>query len=251
MSDAAPARALPRLRQVVLAAADLDATSALVADEIATGPAFRDEAVAVFGLRNAVHPVGDCFVEIVAPLRDGTAVGRQLARAGGDCGYMCMFELADESAMRARVARAGVRVVHDHAEADIVDVHLHPRDVAGAVVALDVTAPPGSWRWAGPAWTAAVPPHPPGGLLGLTVAVDDPPTVGARWAYLLGVPPRGPVVPLSGGRQRVDFVPRSDGVERIVAVHVATPQRSGPVIIAGVRFDRAAAARTATSEEVR
>src|SRR5205823_1269111 len=91
-------------------------------------------------------------VEIVSPLREDTAAGRQIARAGGDCGYMCMFELADEAATRTRVSAAGVRVVHDTAHPDIVDLHLHPKDVPGAIVALDVTRPVGSWRWGGPAW---------------------------------------------------------------------------------------------------
>ena len=40
---------------------------------------------------------------------------------------------------------------------DIVDVHLHPRDTGGVLLALDAVDPPGSWRWAGPAWTGEQP----------------------------------------------------------------------------------------------
>lgn len=229
--------ALPRLRQAVVAATDLDATCAVIESELgATGP-FRDEGVGHFGLRNAVYAIGDTFVEVVSPTRDGTAAGRQIERAGGDCGYMCMFELADADAVRRRVAAAGVRVVHDGVHPDIVDLHLHPRDVPGAIVALDVTDPVGSWRWGGPAWEGTVPAHAPSGLLGLTVAVRDPEAAGTTWAGLLDVP-AGTTLRLDGGRQSVDFVPADDGVERIVEVRVAVARRSGTATIAGVRFVR-------------
>jgi len=81
----------------------------------------------------------------------------------------------------------GARLVHDNSHPDIVDLHLHPKDVPGAIVALDITDPAGSWRWGGPAWTAAIPTHEPGGLLGLTVAVHEPETVAGIWSRLLGV----------------------------------------------------------------
>jgi hypothetical protein len=143
---------LPRLRQAVVVASDLDATCARLERELAIASPFRDPGIVHFGLANAVYAVGDTFVEVVSPIQDGTAAGRQLSRVGGDCGYMCMFELADAPAVRQRIEDLGVRVVHDTTHDDIVDLHLHPRDVPGAIVALDITDPVGSWRWGGPRW---------------------------------------------------------------------------------------------------
>jgi hypothetical protein len=131
-------------------------------------------------------------------------------------------------------------VVHDGVRPDIVDLHLHPKDVPGAIVALDVCRPAGSWRWGGPAWEATVPEHGPGGLRGLTVAVADPVAAARTWAALLDVPVEdGPRLSLDGGAQEVQFVPAPAGdAERIVEVRVAVTGRGGDVDIAGVRFRR-------------
>lgn len=229
--------ALPRLRQAVVAATDLAATCAALEAVLGVRDPFHDEGVGHFGLRNAVYAVGDTFVEVVSPVREGTAAGRQIERAGGDCGYMCMVEVADEGQARERLSHLGIRVVHDTSRDDIVDLHLHPRDVPGAIVALDIARPAGSWRWGGPAWTAAVPAHPPGGLLGLTVAVHDPATVARRWAEVLGVAADADGVPLAGGAQRLRFVPADAGeAERIVEVRVAMAAPGTAAIVAGVRF---------------
>src|SRR3954465_12747186 len=237
---------LPRRRQVVLAAADLDAVAADLEREVGVRTPFHDEGVGHFGLRNAVYSLGDSFVEIVSPIRADTAVGRQLERCGGDAGYMLMFEVADVAETRRRLADLGVRIVWDTEPAAIVDLHLPPKDVGGALVALDVTNPVGSWRWGGEQWTATAPEPEPGGIRGLTVAVRDPATVARRWAEVIGTePPAEPVFTVAGGRQQVRFVETSDE-ERIVAVDVsvakgsdvAVPGRSGDVTIAGVSFHR-------------
>ena len=229
--------ALPQLRQAVVAAIDLEATSSALEQHLGVHDPFHDKGVGHFGLRNAVYALGDTFIEIVSPTEDDTAAGRQIARAGGDCGYMCMFELADADATRQRVADAGARLVHDNSHPDIVDLHLHPKDVPGAIVALDITDPVGSWRWGGPAWTATVPPHEAGGLLGLTVAVHEPETVAGIWSGLLGVARDGTKIVLDGGAQTIEFVPVAPSeVERIVEVRASAPGHTGEAVIAGVRF---------------
>src|SRR4051812_40180949 len=163
---------LPRLRQAVLAAAELAPVGHLIETELGAQQPFHDRGVGHFGLHNAVYAIGDTFVEIVSPINHDTAVGRHLERCGGDSGYMAMFEVEDADATRRRLEALGVRIIWDTAREDIVDLHLHPKDVGAAIVALDITRPVGSWRWAGPAWEGRVPEHGPGGLRGLTVAVD-------------------------------------------------------------------------------
>ena len=44
----------------------------------------RDPEVGQFGLHNALMPFGTSFVEVVAPLREGTTAGRYLERRKGD-----------------------------------------------------------------------------------------------------------------------------------------------------------------------
>jgi hypothetical protein len=87
-------RPMLRLRQAVLAARDLDAAVDELRSALPLGEPYADPGVAYFGLRNAVMPLGDTFVEVVAPVEDGTAAGRFLDRRG-DGAYMAMFQIDD------------------------------------------------------------------------------------------------------------------------------------------------------------
>ena len=226
---------MPRLRQAVLVARDLDPVVAELRATLGLGEPFHDPNVDHFGLRNAVMALGDTFVEVVSPVTEGTAAGRHLERRGGDGGYMAMFEVGDAAAARQRAAEAGIREVFAIELDDIVDVHLHPRDVGGAIVAVDEPRPPGSWRWGGPAWEGAIPPFGPGRLTGLTVQAADPQAMAARWAHVLGVPADGGAIALDDGAVR--FVEDGDGRgEGIVAVSVE-PGPGPAADIAGVRFE--------------
>ena len=228
--------ALPRLRQVVLAAADLEAACAAIEESLGARDPFHDPGVGHFGLANAVYTIGDTFLEVVSPVTDGTSAGRYMQRRGGDAGYMVMFEVADEETLRSRLKTLDVRLVHDNSHPDIVDLHLHPKDVPGAIVAVNVCTPEGSWRWGGPSWAGSIPKHGPGGIAGLTVAAEDPAALATRWAGVLAVDviEDGTAHTLALGGQRVDVV-AGDGVEGIVGVTVVGTLGE-PVEICGVRF---------------
>ncbi|MDH4144505.1 MAG: VOC family protein [Acidimicrobiia bacterium] len=218
---------LPRLRQAVLVAADHEAVTSVLQRELALADPFVDPGVAEFGLRNGVFAVGDTFVEVVSPVRDGTTAGRYLDRQGGDGGYMAMFQIADVEAARARLAELGVRVVWTVDHDDITDLHLHPRDVPGAIVDVTEARPAGSWRWAGPPWEGAVPAHGPGGIVGLTVAAADPAGMAQRWAEAIGatahVDGPGARIDLDRGRQTVRFVEAAGPREGICGIDLAVP----------------------------
>ena len=66
-----------------------------------------------------------------------------------------MFQLAELAPARGRAAAAGVREVFTVELDDIAEVHLHPRDMRGAIVSLSVPQPAESWRWGGPGWEGA------------------------------------------------------------------------------------------------
>lgn len=218
----------PRLRQVVLAAERAAPVSADL-QRLLGSAAHVDPGVAEFGLENAVHATGDAFVEVVAPTRPDTAVSRWLARSGGPGGYMLMVEVDDVDAARGRLGELGIRVVWEIALPGVVDLHLHPKDTGGALLALDAVDPPGSWPWGGPDWERD---H-PGGLVGVTVAADDPAAVCRRWAQVLGVDAHGDRLDL--GDQSVRFVP-ADGRTGIVEVRLAVPAPPEASVVAGVPF---------------
>ena len=205
---------LPRLRQVALVARDLTPTSAVLAAGLGLPAPFADPGVGEFGLANAVYEAGSDFLEVVSPACDGTTAGRLLERRG-DGGYMAIFQLAgfdDLRAARERLGTLGVRTVWQVDLDDIASSHLHPKDVPGAIVSVDATEPPASWRWGGPRWTGRTPdPAPGGGIASITVAVEDPGAAARRWAEVLGCG----LDPLPSG-QEVRFVAGDEGIVEVV-----------------------------------
>jgi hypothetical protein len=176
-----------RLRQAVLVARELQPVASQLREALNLAEPFRDPGVGEFGLQNAVFALGDCFLEVVSPMRPDTAAGRYLQRRGGDGGYMVIFDIEDLEGARSRAQALGVRVVWQIDLPDISGTHLHPADMRGAIVSLDRSRPYGSWRWGGPAWTETIGAGAPGRLAGITVAVADPPGAAARWGEVLGV----------------------------------------------------------------
>jgi hypothetical protein len=234
-----------RLRQAVLVASDLEAVAALLRDGLGLHEPFRDPGVGEFGLANVVFAIGDCFLEVVSPVQDGTAAGRQLERAGADGGYMALFDLRDLAAARERVGGLGVRIVWQIDLPDISGTHLHPADVPGAIVSLDRSEPYGTWRWGGPGWTGRVGEGAPGRLRGITVAVEDPAAAAARWGEVLGVAPSAgePRLELDGGEVRFEQAPQG-GVEQIVEIDLQLP----PDVRGGREAIQVGAARLALSD---
>ncbi|MBJ7409333.1 MAG: VOC family protein, partial [Phenylobacterium sp.] len=98
-----------RLRQIALVGQDLEAARAEIVDVLGLGAAYADPGVGKYGLHNAVWPVGDTFLEVVSPTREGTTAGRLLEKRQGDGGYMVILQTDDLAGARARVAEKGVR----------------------------------------------------------------------------------------------------------------------------------------------
>ena len=187
-----------RLRQVVLAAPDLQPIADRIQQHLGLPDPFADPGVAEFGLHNAVFEVGDTFLEVISPTRPDTAAGRYLERRGTPeaAGYMVIFQTDDIAAARARAAANGARIVWQADLPDTAGTHLHPADVPGAIVSVDWADPPESWHWAGPRWRGGAPDDAGStaigttAIVGVTIAVPDPAATQARWTAVLGdVPP--------------------------------------------------------------
>lgn len=185
-----------RLRQVVYAARDLEATVADLRRRLPLGEPYHDPGVEHFGLHNSVMACGDTFVEVVSPFLDDAPAARFIERFG-DGPYMLMFQVADTEAARSRAAAAGARIVWQNDLPEISGTHLHPKDLPGAIVSLDTPRPPESWHWAGPAWSGQAPAEiGPGGVTGAVISAPEPMAAAARWWEVLGEVPPG-----------VEFVP--------------------------------------------
>ena len=100
-----------RLRQIALVAHDLEPVVRDLNAVFGLRVAFRDPAVGVFGLVNAVMPVGGEFLEIVQPVKADASAARYLKRRGGNAGYMLIFQSSDALAHRKRLTERGVRSI--------------------------------------------------------------------------------------------------------------------------------------------
>ena len=228
-----------RLRQVALVAHDLAVVERELHDTLGLEVAFRDPGVATFGLRNAVLPVGNQFIEVVSPVKEGTAGGRQLERLGGDGGYMVICHTDDHPTVRARVAELGVRTVIDVDDHGYRIMQLHPGDTGGSFLEIDFQPggedPKGPWMPAGPDWQRARRTDVVSGITAVQVQSQDPDKTAARWGEITALDVADRVLRLDNAT--VTFVEGS--VDSLVAVTVTAtdPSRSGEQhTICGVQF---------------
>jgi hypothetical protein len=207
-----------RLRQVALVAADLAPVESSIIDELGLELCYRDPDVGVFGLKNALFPIGDKLLEVVSPMTGGTTAGRQLDKRNGDGGYMVILQVDDLDAMRSRIETHNVRVVFTAPGPGITGLHLHPKDVGAAILSVDQSERWDEWPWAGPTWRDHIATRVVTDLVGVAMQSEHPAGTANRWAAVLGreVAEIGDQhhVPLDEGVLR--FVPpgddRGDGV---------------------------------------
>ncbi|MDP6564079.1 MAG: VOC family protein [Alphaproteobacteria bacterium] len=181
-----------RLRQICLVAGELAPAVDELAAVLGLETCFHDPAVAKYGLENALLPVGGNFLEVVAPVQEGTAAGRYLDRRGGDGGYIVILQCDDIEDRRARMAELGVRVANALDYGDFVGMQLHPRDTGGSMLETDWNdgsqAADGPWHPAGSDWQAAVRTEWTTAMTAAELQSDDPAALAARWAEILDRP---------------------------------------------------------------
>jgi len=207
----------------VIAAHELEPVAGRLRDELGLGEPFSDPGVQYFGLNNAVFALLDTFLEVVSPVTVDTAAGRWLERRGGDCGYMVMFQVGDLDSARERVNELGIREVFEVSLDDISEVHLHPADMRGAIVALSAPKPPDVWRWGGPDWQARSAPLQ---IAGAEIAVRDPAAVQQRWETVLGAELAAAGIHFTA----------ADADQGLTAITIAGAQARGTLELGGVRF---------------
>ncbi len=224
-----------RIRQIVFAVRNLAPGRSQLAPLLGLCAPFRDPDVAVFGIDNAVYVFGDQFIELISPMQDGTAAGRALDRRG-DGGYMLLLQTDDFDRDRARIAKLGVRTVWQAEFDDIRAMHLHPKDLGGAIVSVDQPEPAAGWRWGGPDWQPQTGRASEQRVVGTTIEANDPHVMAARWAEVLGLEAPlaaegGHRLALEGGQ--IDFIATTDREEGIVGftLEVVDP----PVVIEAAR----------------
>jgi hypothetical protein len=221
-----------------MVASDLDDAERHIEAELGVERCYRDPGLATFGLRNALFPIGDQLLEVVAPTQPGTTAGRRLDKRGGDTGYMVMIEVDELERLRERFREHRARSVYEAVADGIVGLHLHPADVGGAILSVDRTDTWGQWTWAGPTWRDHIRTDRVEEVLAVVIEAADPAAMAARWAELLGLAASDTTITLSDGGE-IRFVvagDRGEGVSGFV-LRASGPDAVGVTTICNCRFD--------------
>ena len=207
-----------RLRQIALVARELDPVTDALREVFGLEICHRDPGVETFGLHNALLPVGNQFIEVVAPIREGTAGGRYLDRRKGDGGYMVIMQCDNHAPRKKRVEHLGIRTVIENDTPEYGLMQLHPRDTGGSFLEIDFQpggeAPDGPWMPAGKNWKAGVRTEVVKGIAAAEIQSPDPKPLAEKWSQILELPHKAdangaPTIRLDNASIR--FVPDRDG----------------------------------------
>jgi Glyoxalase-like domain len=207
-----------RMRQICLVARELAPVVETFRDVFGLVVCHRDPGVGKYGLENALFAVGNGFLEVVAPVRDGTTAGRYLDRRGGDGGYMIITQCADLAPRRRRCDSIGVRVANEIRHPDYQELQLHPRDVGAAMLSFSRQeggeAADGPWHPAASKSTSAFLAASVHSMTGAELQSDDPERLARRWSEVMELPlsrdgRSRPVIALDDATLR--FAPATDG----------------------------------------
>ncbi|MDO8475299.1 MAG: VOC family protein [Candidatus Rokubacteria bacterium] len=207
-----------RMRQICLVARQLAPVVEVFRDVFGLEACHRDPGVGKYGLENALFPTGNGFLEVVAPVRDGTTAGRYLERRGGDGGYMVITQCADLAPRRRWCDTLGVRVANEIRYPDYQELQLHPRDVGAAMLSFSRQEGgepvDGPWHPAASRSTSAFLAASVRSMSGAELQSDDPERLARRWSEVMELPlsrdeRSRPVIALDDARLR--FVPVTDG----------------------------------------
>ena len=202
-----------RLRQIALITPELRGIENDICGQLGLEVCYRDPGLSQFGLRHGLYPIGDQLLEVVAPKQPSTTAGRFLDRRGGEGGYMVLLQTDDLEQHKTRIESAGMRIIHDgdirERDAYVRGIHLHPKDVGGAILSIDQADPPESWLWAGQDWQYHSLNDVVTDIVAIEIQANDPDVMARRWANAVGRPVTGGIMELDNAQIR--FVSPKDG----------------------------------------
>lgn len=182
------------LRQICLVAGKLGPVAADLEAVFGTPICHVDPGVGKFGLENFLMAFGTQFIEVVAPLKEGTAAGRYLQRRGGDGGYMVITQVPDkveQDAIRTNAAANKVRVAYDSDRGDWHLMQLHPGDMRAAFLEVEWDSEAdvvGNWHPAGGKdWMDKASIGSAAAVTGVELQSDEPEALAQHWAAVAGL----------------------------------------------------------------
>ena len=181
-----------RLRQIAIASFNLNKCERIINKELKIKTAYRDEEVEKYGLNNIVCPIGGEFLEVVSPFSANTTAGRVIEKNKGASGYMTIFQCHDSLKRKKYIENMGIRVLNvfeNHG--DFINNQFHPKDLPGSLVEIDSVTNTNykekyaDWPPAGPNWRQNIDEEYVQGIVGATIATEDPEKLSKLWSEVL------------------------------------------------------------------
>ena len=209
-----------QLRQLCLVAEKLEPVLLQLEQVFGLERCFVDKGVAIFGLENTLMPIGNNFLEVVAPVVEGTTAERYLKRRNGDGGYMVITQ-ADSAATQRQVienaTRNSVRVAFEREEKVYHLCQFHPRDTGACFLEVDSDQEgdfKGYWHPAGGSgWKKHVNQRHVKEIIGAALQAEDPEKLANKWSLVTGIPleMRNGEIVLPFNNAALRFIEEQDG----------------------------------------
>ncbi len=178
-----------RLRQVCLATLDLQKHEAALSRILGLQPCHKSK-LDEFGLENSLFAVGGSFIELVAPIRENTAVHRFLDRTGGIGGYMAIFDCENTHNKKETALRLGIPPVYEREGARADLLQLNPKATGLTLVEFDHhkggTDRFDAYEWAGDTWQDYINQTALEDIAAFTFQCNNPKEKADLWAALTG-----------------------------------------------------------------
>ena len=179
-----------RLRQLVFVSKERDRLAKEICDVFDLKEAYNDPGLISFGLENVLIPLNDTFFEIVMPVQENTTAERFFEKIGGEGGYMIIVDVKNFEQENERVENSEIKIVWNgnrqeegiHART----IHLHPKQVGGAILSLDKMIPEEEWLWAGTNWKEHINKSLVDCISGVILQSSDPNKLCSQWELALG-----------------------------------------------------------------
>lgn len=204
-----------RLRQLVLVTKKIDQLTEKICDLFELKITFSDPELIHFGLENRMIPVGDTFIEIVSPIQENTAAERFLRKRKGGGGYMVIVDVDNFEYEKQRIEAEKIQIIwHENRKMDGIHaqaLHLHPKQIGGAILSLDSMVPNTAWLWAGTDWQKDIAQSLVKNIVGVVLQSKNPEGLCAKWETALGKKrTKGSNLSISLDKSEIKFINEDD-----------------------------------------
>lgn len=205
-----------RIKQLVFVSEERDKLAKQICNLLDLKETYHDAGLISFGLENVLIPLNDTFFEIVMPVQENTTAERFLNKRNGGGGYMVIVDVENFEKEEERINSSDIDIVWhgDRRKGEIRarTIHLHPKQIGGAILSLDKMEPANAWLWAGTDWEKDINLKLVDCLSGVILQSSNPSDLCSKWEKALGIKrSSSDEITIQLDRSKIIFIEDADG----------------------------------------